>query len=114
MIKGFAEDDGVRRFYVTLLLSAIDEARQYPQQGHQPLNEHQINARLFLLDPDNRVMVHKIIEATGLNPDWFFERVLTRLIKEGWPAATQSPYRSRLNGKYSEQVFASLFEESIS
>ena len=114
MIKGFAEDDGIRRFYVTLLLSAIDEARQYPQQGHQPLNEHQINARLFLLDPSNRIMVYKIVEATGLNPEWFFERVLARLIKEGWPPATHSPFRSRLNGKDSQQLFANFYEETIS
>ncbi len=95
--KGFHEDSGTKKFCSVLILSAIDEARQKAEQ--QELSEEQINARYFLVARENRSMIKSLVECMGIDPDWFFSRVLRRLVASEWPAlAGEWKHSSRLHG----------------
>ncbi len=89
--RGFVHDDATRRFCTVLILSALDEARS----TKKPLHKDQIHARYFLLARVNRTMVQRLIEAMGVDPLWFFGRVLVRLVRLGWPAPHTPPHSRR-------------------
>lgn len=98
---GFHEDLSTVRFCTVLIMSAIDEARRYDGQPDTPtaITQDQLHARYFLVARENRAMIFKLVEAMGVDPDWFFSRVLKPLIVKRWPPVPRKHRKaSRLHG----------------
>lgn len=97
--KGFHEDTATKKFCSVLILSAIDDARRKGEQEREEMTQDQIDARYFLVARENRSMIRTLVECMGLDPDWFFERIVRRLVSEGWPALSEAfRHSSRLHG----------------
>jgi hypothetical protein len=108
---GFRHDKAAQKFCAMMVLSAIDEARCAKGQDITRPTEVQLNARHFLIAKDNRAMIRAMLEALAIDPEWFFARVLYRLIKQKWPAVRRDKKSSGVHGKGDYQLFDELYEQ---